>query len=314
MIDDSAGRAGATDPQRVFLAGATGVVGLPAMAALVADGHRVTAVARSPEKAEAVRRAGATPVSVDLFDPAAVEVAVQDHDVVVNLATNIPPLTRAARSSAWATNDRLRREGARNLVDAALAAGARRYVQESIAFAYVDAGDALVDEDAPVTHVGPFAAAGDAEAHAARFERAGGTGVVLRFAQFYAAGSRHTEDFSRLLRLRVNPFVGPPEAFTSSIHAEDAGAAVAAALRAPGGTFNVVDDEPLTRREAGRAAAARMGLAPPREVPKAIQALLPSSAKLLMRSLRESNRRFRDATGWAPGYPSIAHGWPEVGR
>lgn len=296
---------------KVFLAGATGVVGVPALAALVADGHEVTAVARGPAKAEVVARAGGTPVQVDLFDHGAVEAAVRGHDVVVNLATNIPPVRKAARASAWEVNDRLRREASANLVDAALATGAQRYVQESIAFAYEDAGSAWIHEDAPTTPIGPFAAAADAEAQAERFDREGGAGVSLRFAQFYAAGSNHTEDFSRMLRRRVNPFIGPPESYVSWIHAEDAGSAVAAALRAPGGVYNVVDDEPLTRSEAGRVAAERMGLGPPRVLPRAIQALLPSSAKLLMRSLRESNERFRGATGWAPRFPSIAEGWPE---
>lgn len=299
---------------KVFLAGATGVVGVPALEALVAAGHDVTGVARGPEKAELVRRTGATPVEVDLFDTGAVEAAVEGHDVVVNLATNIPPMSSAARTSAWAMNDRLRREASANLVDAALATGAQRYVQESIAFSYVDAGSAWIDEDVPTTPIGPFAAAADAEAQAERFGREGGTGVSLRFAQFYAAGSAHTEDFCRLLRLRVNPFVGPPESYMSWIHAEDAGRAVAASLRAPGGTYNVVDDEPLTRSDSGRVAAERMGLGRPRVVPRALQALLPSSAKLLMRSLRESNERFRGETGWKPTFRSVAEGWPEGRR
>jgi hypothetical protein len=84
-----------------------------------------------------------------------VAAAVVGHEVVINLATSIPKLTKAALGSAWTTNERLRSEASNHLVDAALAAGAGRYVQESIAFPYLDAGDEWVDESHPLEHVGP---------------------------------------------------------------------------------------------------------------------------------------------------------------
>jgi nucleoside-diphosphate-sugar epimerase len=295
---------------KIFLAGGTGVVGTRALPALVAEGHDVTAVARSDEKAALVRSLGGEPVTADLFDAEAVAAAVVGHEVVINLATSIPPLTKAARGSAWTTNERLRSEASNHLVDAALQAGAVRYVQESIAFPYVDHGDAWIDEDHPVDQVGPFTGARDAEAAAARFAEHGGVGVVLRFAQFYAPDAGHTQAFNATTRRRVNPFLGPPDAYTSFIHAEDAGSAVAAALRAPSGTYNVADDEPVTRAEAGQIVAAALGVKPPHALPKVVQAATPASAKLLMRSLRVSNRRFREATGWRPAHPSIRGSWP----
>jgi nucleoside-diphosphate-sugar epimerase len=295
---------------KIFLAGGTGVVGSRALPALVADGHHVTAVARTEAKADVVRSLGGEPIAVDLFDAAGVAAAVAGHEVVVNLATSIPPLSKAARASAWTTNERLRTEASNHLVDGALHAGARRYVQESIAFPYVDNGDGWIDEDHPVDQVGPFTGARDAEAAAARFAADGGTGVVLRFAQFYAPEASHTRSFNATVRRRVNPFLGPPEGYTSFIHAEDAGSAVVAALRAPSGTYNVADDEPMTRAEAGRVLADALGVKPPHAVPRVVQAATPASAKLLMRSLRVSNRRFKVATGWAPSHPSIRGSWP----
>jgi nucleoside-diphosphate-sugar epimerase len=295
---------------KIFLAGGTGVVGSRALPALVADGHHVTAVARTDAKADLVRSLGGEPIAVDLFDAAGVAAAVAGHEVVVNLATSIPPLSKAARASAWTTNERLRTEASNHLVDGALHAGARRYVQESIAFPYVDNGDGWIDEDHPVDQVGPFTGARDAEAAAARFAADGGTGVVLRFAQFYAPEASHTRSFNATVRRRVNPFLGPPEGYTSFIHAEDAGSAVVAALRAPSGTYNVADDEPMTRAEAGRVLADALGVKPPHAVPRVVQAATPASAKLLMRSLRVSNRRFKVATGWAPSHPSIRGSWP----
>ena len=174
---------------KVFVTGATGVIGTRAVPALVAAGHQVTAVARGDAKAGLVRSLGAEAVAVDLFDPDAVKAVVAGHDAVAHLATHIPPLHKAALAGAWDTNERLRREASRNLVDAALSAGAGRYVQESICFPYLDAGDRWIDEDSPIEHDGVFGGAAEAEAQAARFTAAGGTGVVLRFAQFHGPGS-----------------------------------------------------------------------------------------------------------------------------
>src|SRR5436190_11877964 len=116
---------------RVFVAGSTGVIGHRAVRALVAAGHQATAVVRSPAKAALARSLGATPVEVSIFDPDALRAAAEGHDAVCNLATHIPPLARAASQHAWAGNTRIRTEGSRNLVDAALAARASVYVQES---------------------------------------------------------------------------------------------------------------------------------------------------------------------------------------
>lgn len=295
---------------KVFVTGGTGVIGTRAVPALVAAGHEVTAVARGDDKAALVRSMGATPMAVDLFAADAVKAAVAGNDAVANLVTNIPPMTRAARPQAWATNDRLRTEASRHLVDAALAAGAERFVQESICFPYLDQGDAWIDEDSPIEQGLVFASSAEAEDSTARFAAAsGGSGVVLRFAQFHGPGSSHVELFNKIARLRINPFVGPPDAYSSFIHADDAGSAVAAALTIPSGTYNVGDDEPLTRSEAGRAVAQALGVKPPHAVPKVVQAVLPSSAKALARSLRISNQRFKDASGWAPAHPSIRGSW-----
>jgi nucleoside-diphosphate-sugar epimerase len=295
---------------KIFLTGATGVVGTRALPGLVAAGHDVTAVARSAAKAELVRALGGDPVTVDLFDRDAVVDAVVGHEAVINLATHIPDLSASARSEAWVENDRLRTEAANHLVDAAVATGAGRYVQESICFPYLDGGDRWLDEDAPIDHaVGPFSGAAAAEAAAARFGRQAGTAVVLRFAAFYGPDSSHTRTFNRLLRRRLNPFVGPPAAYLSSIHAEDAGTAVVSALSAPAGVYNIADDDPLTRREAGAAAAAALGKRRPFGMPRLMRALAPKAAKPLMASQRISNRRFKEATGWAPAHPSIRGSW-----
>ncbi|MET0741082.1 MAG: NAD(P)-dependent oxidoreductase [Candidatus Nanopelagicales bacterium] len=295
---------------RIFLTGATGVVGTRALPALVEAGHQVTAAARSAAKADLVRSLGGAPITVDLFDANAVNAAVVGHEAVIHLATQIPPLSKASRASAWEVNSRLRREASRNLADAARAADATRYVQESIALAYEDGGHRWIDEDAPATLSGFFAPAGAAEAVTQRFTDGGGIGVVLRFAQFYAADSGHVQTFNKIARRGVNPLLGPSEAYSPFVHAEDAGAAVVAALVAPAGVYNVGDDEPLTRKAAGQVIAQAVGKARLRAVPGLLLKLMPGDADALMRSVRLSNQKLRRASGWAPKHSSIRGSWP----
>lgn len=295
---------------KIFLTGATGVVGRPALAALVAADHDVTAVARTEAKAAAVEQAGARPVAVDLFDSDALESVTAGHDVIVHLATHIPPMSRALRASAWATNDRLRSETSAHLLAAARVHGIDRYVQESITYPYLDGGDGWLDEDSPIAHDGAFVGAGTAEANVAAHTAVGGTGVVLRFAQFYGPTSGHTRTYSRLARLGLDPFVGAPDSYVSLIHADDAGTAVAAALEIPAGTYNVAADDPPTRREAGEAVARALGVRRSRVLPAWMRSAAPAAMAALMRSHRVSNRRLREASTWRPRHVDLAASWP----
>ena len=274
----------------VFVAGATGVLGRRAVARLVAAGHEVTGIARNPGKRAALDAAGVTPVEVNLFDREAVIAAVSGHDVVCNLATAIPVGDRASSPSAWDDNDRIRREASRNLVDAALAAGAGRYVQESIAFLYADGGDRLLDESTPL--------------------EPGGAGVVLRFGQFYGFDSGHTVEAIDAVRAGQPAELGPESAYRSPVTTDDAASAVVAALDAPRGVYNVVDDGPLPRTDYVDALAKALGVPPP-AVRSVDMEPSPGVAPLL-RSLRVSNQRFTAKTGWRPQFPSAWEGWPFV--
>ncbi len=295
---------------KIFVAGGTGVVGRRAVPELVAAGHEVTVVARTPEKAELVRWWNAVPVEVDLFDDTAVRAAVDGHDVVVNLATSIPPFSKAARAKAWSTNDRLRREASKHLVDAALAAGAGRYVQESVSFLYADGGDGWITEEHPVAPTSITASAVDAEDQAQRLAAAGGTAVILRFGSFYGPDSGHTADALRLARRGFGTTPGPRDGYVSSVSTDDAAAAVVvAATRAPGGTYNVVDDEPLTRAELDDVLAASVGRTHLRPMPEVAVKILGDKLDHVVRSHRVSNQALRSATGWTPRYPSVRDGF-----
>jgi nucleoside-diphosphate-sugar epimerase len=292
---------------RIFMSGATGVVGRRAVADLVAAGHEVTALVRSDDKAELIRGLGARPVKVSLFDREALQEGVSGSDVVINLATSIPSASRAISPKAWKENDRIRSEGSRNLVDAAIAAGASRYVEESVTFLYAGGGDRWLDEESPVEPTPITSSALDAEANARRLTEAGRTGIVLRFGAFYGPDSEHTVLLLKAAKAGFDPLPGEPGGYISSISTDDAAAAVLAALAAPAGIYNVVDDSPLTRAEYDDAIAKAVG------VRKVRRLWMPSKGmEHIARSQRVSNSRFRSATGWVPRHPSFVEALPEL--
>ena len=297
---------------RILLTGATGVIGRRVLPLLVSAGHAVSAVSRTPEHAELLRAVGATPVSMDLFDPASVRAAVAEHDAVVNLATHMPPsMVRMLLRRSWRENDRIRREGSANLAGAAAAAGVGRFIQESFAPIHANAGDRWIDEQSPVRPSAYNRTVLDAEASVERFARSGGAGVALRFAWFYGPDPI-LRTMLESVRKGWSPLPGAPEAYWPSVSHEDAASAVVAALGAPGGIYEVCDDEPLTRREFGEVCARVLGLPAPRPLPRWLTALGGGTVELMSRSLRLSNAKLKASSGWNPRWRSVREGLPEA--
>jgi nucleoside-diphosphate-sugar epimerase len=298
---------------KVFVTGATGVIGTPTVDRMIEAGHEVRAVARRDEAAAELRNAGAEPVTVDLFDADAVRTAVVGADAIAHLATNVPPFPQLLRAKAWGMHNRLRTEGTRNLVDAARAAGVTRIVKESVTFSYADGGDAWLDESSPLQAT-PGLLAPAIEGEQIALELADGAAVVLRFGLFYGGiGNRGTDEMLRVARGRSSMIAGKPDAYMSSLHADDAATAIVAALDAPTGVYNVCDDEPLTRRAVLDAFATEFGTGRLHANPTwLIKLLAGQAAGALTSSQRVSNRKFRAATGWAPMYPSVREGYRAV--
>jgi len=297
---------------RILLTGATGVVGRRVLPLLVSAGHPVTAVGRTPQQQELLRAVGATPVSMNLLDPASVRSAVAGQDAVINLATHMPSsMFRMFFRRSWQENDRIRRDGSANLAVAAAAAGVRRFIQESFAPVHEDGGADWIDERWPVRTAAYNRTVLDAEASAERFSRAGGTGVALRFACFYGPDPMLRQVLGTL-RKGWMPFPGAPGAYWPAVSHEDAATAVVAALRAPAGVYEVCDDDPLTREEFGDVCGRAIGAGPPRPIPRWLSVI--GLFELMSRSLRLSNAKLRAATAWAPRWRSVREGIPEAAR
>jgi nucleoside-diphosphate-sugar epimerase len=300
----------------VFVTGATGALGRPTVAAVLGAGHRIRALARNDASARALRDLGAEPVAGSLFDPSVLGSALRGADAALHLATRIVPFKDARRREAWRDNDRIRAEGTRNLVDAALATGVGTVVYPSFAPVYADGGARWLSYGDPVAPTDILRSTMDAEQEIARFSTAGGRGAVLRMAGIYGRHSSATRDVLALAHRGISGFVGPAAAYQPLVWDEDAAAALLAALETTtvAGGFDVVDDRPLTRAELARALADATGRRTVRRPPTALVRLaLGERMSFLLRSQRVSNRRFTEATGWTPTITDAAAGLVRLG-
>jgi nucleoside-diphosphate-sugar epimerase len=303
---------------RVFVAGATGLIGMRAVRLLLDAGHEVSAIARREEAAEELRALGAGVSVADLFDVELLRgaMALASPEVVMHQLTSLPDrLDARDAAERFAANDRIRVEGTRALLDAAAAVGARRVIAQSIAFAYAPVGGWLKDEDAPL-HLDAPPPWGASVGAVAELERQvtgaeGIEGVVLRYGSLYGPGTWHDPDGGTLAeaaRAGMLPLVGDGAAMQSFTHVDDAAAAAVAALDAPPGVYNAVDDEPVRAREWLPLFARSLGgPEPPRLSVREGMVRAGWTAVHRMTEQRGAlNARARDRFGWRPAHPSWA--------
>ncbi|MBO0823930.1 MAG: NAD(P)H-binding protein [Actinobacteria bacterium] len=197
---------------RIFVAGASGLIGVRLVPLLVAAGHVVAGMTRSPEKTETLRELGAEPVVCDVYNTAALTSAVRvfGPDVLVHQLTDLPDAA-ADRGRFRERNNRMRGEGTRNVVAAAAAAGERPVIAQSVAWELpTEAGRA-----ATAVHERAVLESG---------------GVVVRYGQFWGPGTYYE--------------VTPPD--RPRIHIDDAARKTVPVLQAPAGLTIVIDDRVST--------------------------------------------------------------------
>jgi nucleoside-diphosphate-sugar epimerase len=266
-VSEAVARPGRTR-ERVLLVGATGVLGAPALRALVAAGHEVHGTSRSATRLAGVERAGGRGLVLDVLDPGAIEAALEAArpTAVVFLATDLAGLDYGA-------NARLREVGAPGLVAAARRAGVARVVFESISWAPDDAPVAAL-ERAVAEHPG---------------------GVVLRFGLLYGPGTWYAADgaFTAQAGAGAVDAIAP---VTNWLHVDDAVAAAVEALDWPAGVYDVVDDEPAALDDWAEVLAARAGFT---------GEAVATSARGAARVTDASAAR---ALGWRPRHPSWRDG------
>lgn len=305
---------------RVFIAGGSGAIGRALIPLLVAARHKVAATTRSADKSAMLESLGATAVVVDALDQGAVMAAVKAFrpDAVMNQLTSLPQRYNPRRMGPWyAVTNRLRVEGTKILLAAAAEVGARRFIQQSIAFAYKNAGPPVLDEDAPlwIDCPEPFGGAVRATAEGERLATSaeGITGVALRYGQLYGPGTYLGAggDFERQAKSRMLPIAGSGAGIFSFLHVADAATSAIAALEKGAGIYNITDDEPAACRDWIPAFCREVGAPSPMHVPAVLARIAAGSvaAGLLIEGRGASNAKAKRELGWSPSHPTWRAGF-----
>jgi 2-alkyl-3-oxoalkanoate reductase len=314
---------------KVFVAGATGVLGRELVPQLVGRGHEVVGMTRTASKQDGLRALGARPVVADALDPDAVArvVGEAEPEVIVHQLTalsgemSMKDARHPDRSFAVTMTNRLRTEATDNLLAAGRAVGARRFVAQSIA-AFRFAGGPVQTEADPLDPNPPAALRTGLEA-ILHLEQAvttieWGEGLALRYGSFYGPGTGFSLALDAVMaapiRKRRFPLVGGGGGVWSFVHVEDAAAATAVAVeRGQPGIYNVVDDDPAPVREWLPVLASALDAKPPRRVPRWLVRLAAGeAASVMMTDVRgASNAKAKRELGWQPRYASWRQGFAQ---
>jgi nucleoside-diphosphate-sugar epimerase len=311
---------------KVFVAGATGALGSHLVPKLVANGHEVVGMTRSPAKQDEVRAMGARPAVADGLDPEAVAqvVAEAEPEAVIHELTAIDT-SAFSRSidKMFALTNRLRTEGIDHLLTAAQAAGARRFIAQSFAgWPFERTGGPVKTEEDPLQASPPKTVSetlgGIRYLESAVTGAEGIEGVVLRYGGFYGPGTsiavNPDGEQVEMLRKRRLPVIGSGEGVWSFVHIDDAASATVAAVdRGEPGLYNVVDDEPAPVRVVLPELANAVGAKPPRHFPRWLGRLIAGEGNtIMMTEVRgASNAKAKRELGWELRYPSWRQGFRE---
>ena len=302
---------------RVFVAGGTGAIGTPLVRQLIERGHRVTATTRRPDKAEHLRRLGATVAIMDGLDAAAVGEAVAraEPEAIIHQMTALSGTPDMRHFDRWfRTTNALRTTGTRHLLAAAQAAGVTRFLaQSSTGWTVARTGRAPATENEPFDQ-SPLPAQRETLAAIRELERevlgAPLTGIVLRYGGLYGPGA--WDPLVAMVRKRMLPVIGDGAGRWSWIHVDDAAAATVAALeRGEQGIYNVADDEPARAAEWIPQLAELAGAKPPMRIPVWLGRLLAGDVVVrLMTDVRGvSNEKAKWVLDWRPRWPSWRDGF-----
>ncbi len=306
---------------KIFSAGASGVIGRPLTKQLLNAGHEVVAMTRSEQRANDLQQLGATSVVCDAFDKAALQKCLADArpEVVMNQLPALPKRIdpRQIKTQLAPTNQ-LRTVGTQNLFDAALAAGAKTFISQSVAFAYRPGGDGLKTEDCALFDNPPASFRDVIQAihtlEEVTLSHPALPGIVLRYGFFYGPGTVYASDgsFAEDVRKRRVPIAGKGTGVFSFIHVEDAAAATVAALaHSVSGIYNIVDDEPARVADWLPVYAETLNARRPMHAPRWLARLLagPYAVYLMCDQPGASNAKAKAALNWSPQYSTWRTGF-----
>lgn len=300
---------------RIFIAGATGIIGRRLVAQFVDHGHTVVGLTRDNRGDDIVEAHGGDPYRGDLFDEESMIHGADGTDVVVHAATAIP--TKDPTPEEWNLNDRVRREGAQVLTTATAEVGADQYLQQSIVWVARQPNGEAFDEDSPINPDASTQSAVDAEEIATAAGDDFGFDVgVLRCGYFYAPDAYHTRTHGQALVRGNQPIIDESEnAKISRIHASDAASAFVAVAEADeNGFWHAVDDEPVSAAAFSTSLSERLDAPVPKRVSAedARAEIGDVQMELLTHPMPSSNDKLRTEVGWEPAYPTYQDGLDQV--
>jgi nucleoside-diphosphate-sugar epimerase len=308
---------------KIFLAGGTGAVGRQLVPQLIAAGHAVVAITRKPDRIAELRIGGTEPIACDIFDRDRLISIVREArpDAIINQLTDLPSTMEPRRlTEIYERNNRVRREGTRNLLEAAGVGSVRRFVAQSMATWYAPVGSRIKSESDPLWLDAPEPI-GTAVRTVATMEeeilRAIPIAIILRYGAFYGPGTWYArgQEIAERVRRRAFPLVGQGAGITSFVHVRDAAsAAVVASSAAISGVYNVVDDEPAAASEWLPVYARALEAATPRRVPTLLAPMaLGRPLTTWLTTMRgASNAKIKRELGWSLRYASWREGFKEL--
>jgi len=313
---------------KIFVAGASGAIGLPLVQLLVSKKHEVIGMTRSPAKGKVLEQLGATAVVADVFDPAALERVVREvaPTHMVHLLTAIPK-NGPMRPSDMAATNRLRTVGTANLLQAAIAAGVKRIVGESFmtVYGYGKRDGEWRTEADPLPE--QTANGGIEEVVTAlrsleqQFLAANQQGLIeaipLRYGMIYGPENSATQYMVQMVRKRMLPTFSGLTGVSSFVHIADAVSATLAALERglPGEIYNIVDDEPVSMNHFITALASATGAKRPFSIPLWLMRwMAPVMVATISADLPLSNAKAKRELGWKLQFPSYKEGVQDVAR
>ncbi len=310
---------------RVFITGATGVIGRALVNELVVYGHDVVGLARTDASRSLLRAMRASALSGQGRDVEQLADAMCDVHAAVHLAKTIPT-DDSATEDKWAQNEEVMVSMLRNLLKASEACGVRTIVFPSFYGVYGDCGDAWVDEESPVASEDPVAEphlrAEQMLLESTAMRRS--AGVVLRLGLIYAPDAAPTRGMIYGLKRGQAPLIGNGNMYWPMLHAADAARAIRLALEhSPAGAiFNVCDDEPIRHGRLYMELAQWLGGPPPISVGTGELARFGTGelnpyygqvrTSALRHSVRMSNQRIKEQLGLKLQYPTYREGFRAV--
>jgi len=306
---------------KIFMTGATGVLGKRVASHLIAEGHEVKALCRSVQNYQDLEKAGVKPVWGNIYDPEQLQKITMGEEAIIHLASNVPVNSQKLKREDWFENDLLRERGTENLAQAGVRNGVKLFVAPGLMLAYGDQKGKWVSEKSPLSSKVPpdIQSAIRMEEIVQRYVRKQGLpAVVLRLGILYAEDSAHTLDLINQLQNGTAAIVGKGDAFLNLVHADDAAKAIASVVKRysihVGAVYNISDGNPVTTKDYVDFLAEKIGVkeVKARNFLSAWINLSNNQLKVAQLSFRAKNEQAAQKLKWAPTFGDYKEGLTHV--